>query len=101
MPTAGIHPKALQDHVFSARNDSDLSPQSLLLPLMDGSAGYAGHTMIDLFSRFTASILRQLQQSPLAAKAYWRDCGHLKAGASITFLELREAAKKAGGYPRQ
>lgn len=60
VPTAGIHPKALQDHVSSARNDSDLSPQSLLLPLMDGSAGYAGHTMIDLFSRFRASILRQL-----------------------------------------
>lgn len=52
--------------------------------------------MIDLFSRFTTTILTRLQQSPLAEKAHWRDCGHLKAGASITFLELRASAKKAG-----
>lgn len=81
---------------FRHSQNSDLSPQSLLLPLMDGSAGYASHTMIDLFSRFTTTILTRLQQSPLAEKAHWRDCGHLKAGASITFLELRASAKKAG-----
>lgn len=64
---------------FRHSQNSDLSPQSLLLPLMDGSAGYASHTMIDLFSRFTTTILTRLQQSPLAVKARWRDYGNLKA----------------------
>lgn len=81
---------------FRHSQSSDLSTQSLLLPLMDGSAGYASHTMIDLFSRFTTTILTRLQQSPLTEKAHWRDCGHLEARASITFLELRASAKEAG-----
>lgn len=84
---------------FRHSENSDVSPQSLLLPLMDGIGGYAGHTLVDLFCRFTTSILTRLQQSPLAGSVPWRGCDHLQPGASVTFLELRKSAKVAGWVP--
>lgn len=84
---------------FRRSQNSDITPQSLLLPLMDGTGGYAGNTMVDLFGRFTTSILRRLQQSPLAAHARWRGCDQFQAGALITFLNLRKSAKTAGWVP--
>jgi len=84
---------------FRHSQNSDLSPQSLLLPLIDGSGGYASPTMFELFSRFTTAILMRLQQSPLAENADWRGCARFQTGASITFLELRKSAKAAGWVP--
>ncbi|MOA05286.1 hypothetical protein D3C78_1248790 [compost metagenome] len=66
---------------------------------MDGTGGYAGHTMVDIFGRFTTSILRRLQQSPFAANARWRGGDLFQAGALITFLNLRKSAKTAGWVP--
>lgn len=80
---------------FRHSQNLDTSPQSLLLPLMDGTGGYASHTMIDLFGRFMTTVIARLQYSPLAENAHWRGCDHLQPGSSITFLELRKSAKAA------
>lgn len=85
--------------MFRHRQNSNIFPQSLLLPLMNGTAGYSSHTMLDLFSRFTTAILTRLQESPLAENADWRGCARFQPGASITFLELRKSAKAAGWVP--
>ncbi|MBA1256030.1 hypothetical protein G7021_25585 [Pseudomonas carnis] len=85
---------------FRHSQNSDVSPQSLLLPLMDGTGGYSGHTLVDLFCRFTTTILTRLQQSSLAGSSPWRSCDHLQPGASVTFLELRKSARAAGWVPR-
>ncbi|HEP9740792.1 TPA: hypothetical protein VDW12_002299 [Pseudomonas aeruginosa] len=84
---------------FRHSQNSDLSPQSLLLPSMNGNDGYASHTLLDLFRRFTTAILTRLQESPLAENADWRGCARFQPGASITFLELRKSAKAAGWVP--
>ncbi|MFS2161123.1 hypothetical protein ACCD10_27820 [Pseudomonas sp. Pseusp122] len=80
---------------FRHSQNLDTSPQSLLLPLMDGTGGYASHTMIDLFGRFMTTVITRLQHSPLAENAHWRSCDHLPPGSSITFMELRKSAKAA------
>ena len=77
----------------------EISRQSFLLPLMADTGGYSDHTLLDRFSKFTGHVLTKLKQSPLAAKDYWQGCEHFRAGASITFLELRKSAKAANWVP--
>lgn len=84
---------------FRHSQNPDTSSQSVLLPLMDGTDGYAGHTLVGLFANFTTKILTTLQQSPLASRACWKGPKYFQAGAVITFLELRKSAKVATWVP--
>jgi hypothetical protein len=85
---------------FRYQRDRSVSAQSFLIPLHRDIDAYGYGSLIANFSEFTASILQVLRARPAAARMHWKGSDKLDPSASLTFVELRESAKRAGLLPK-
>ncbi|MCX2812499.1 MULTISPECIES: hypothetical protein [unclassified Pseudomonas] len=76
-----------------------VSHKSFLMPLGHGADAYGYGSLIENLSEFTASILEELRARPAAAREQWRGSGKLDPSTSLTFVELRKSASRAGLIP--
>lgn len=77
-----------------------VSNKSFIIPLDHDVDAYGYGSLIENLSEFTASILEVLRARPAATRDHWRGSNKLDPRASLTFVELRESAKRAGLIPK-
>ncbi|WP_397453733.1 hypothetical protein [Pseudomonas sp. NA-150] len=80
--------------------DPSLNPNSFLIPLGNGADTYGYGSLIEVFNEFTAAILQKLRAKIGWVRMHWIETGKLAPSASLTFLELRHSAKRAGLIPK-
>jgi len=94
-----FNPFFLRYAQFRRLYSRSVSHKSFLLPLGHGEDAYGYGSLIENLSEFTASILEELRARPAAAREHWRGSDKLDPRASLTFVELRKSAKRAGLIP--
>lgn len=85
---------------FRHMYDHPLHPSSFLIPRGQGVDAYVYGSLIEKLSEFTASILEVLQARPALERTHWKGSDKLDPRASLTFVELRDSAKRAGLIPK-
>ncbi|MGV6395688.1 hypothetical protein ACTUVN_000738 [Pseudomonas caspiana] len=86
---------------FRHSRDRLLTSRSFILPVGDGVDAYGYGSLIEIFSDFTAAILKTLRASPVSAESHWIGSEKFSPNASLTFAEMRESAKRAGMLSRR
>jgi len=85
---------------FRHLHDQSLSPHSFLIALDHGQDAHGYSSLVENWSAFTASILKELRASPVSKWVRWKGSDKLNQKASLKFGELRESAKQAGLIPK-
>ncbi|MHC8351058.1 hypothetical protein ACYZT7_17440 [Pseudomonas sp. RT4P38] len=85
---------------YRHERDSDVNARSFMFPLEHGADAYGNGSLIGLFGKFTAQILKELRSGRLACSMYWKWSDKLAPDATLAFLELRNSARAAGMIPK-